>query len=99
MKAPGPALVAVGLAQQMYMVVNHSLIQTYVGELYPGACRGGRVPSTLFLNRGLVPLGTLLASFGTVWIGPQFAVGGQATLLMLLGLAANHLAGHVRDLD
>jgi MFS family permease len=89
-----PLLVVVGLSQQLYMVINNSMIQTYVDPAYRG-----RVLSTLFLNRGLVPLGTLLASLGTALVGPQWAVGSMAALLLLLGLAANRLAGHVRDLD
>src|SRR5438105_7576480 len=59
-------LVAVGASQQIYMASNNALIQTSVEEEYRG-----RVLSTLFLNRGMVPLGTLIAGVGTSIFGVQ----------------------------
>jgi MFS transporter, DHA1 family, staphyloferrin A biosynthesis exporter len=77
-------LVVTGFCQQLYNALNNTLIQEDADEEYRG-----RVVSTLFLNRGMVPLGTMLAGFGTDLIGAQFTTGAMATVLMLLaGLAA-----------
>ncbi len=89
-----PALLAVGVSQQMYMATNNTLIQTYVDEEYRG-----RILSTLFLNRGMVPLGTLLASVGTALVGVQVAVGAMAAMLVLMALLASRFARSARDLD
>src|SRR6202011_4957960 len=50
------ALIAVGAGQQVYLASNNALIQTNVEEEFRG-----RIISTLFLNRSMVPLGTVLA--------------------------------------
>ena len=76
-------LVGVGFFQQLYMSLNNTLIQEDVDEEYRG-----RVLSTLFLNRGMVPLGTMLAGFGTDLIGAQLTTGAMATVLMLLAAFA-----------
>ena len=87
------ALLAVGAGQQVFMATNNTLIQTYVDEEYRG-----RVLSTLFLNRGLVPLGSLLAGFGTAAFGVRATVGTMALILVLLALIAARAAPEVRDL-
>lgn len=87
------ALIGVGISQQMYMATNNTLIQVYVAEEYRG-----RVLSTLFLNRGMVPLGTMLAGFGAAALGPQVAVGGMAAVLVLMALLAARFAPSARDL-
>jgi MFS family permease len=74
-------LIAVGFSQQIYMAQNNALIQEDVDPEYRG-----RVLSTLFLNRGLVPLGTMLAGFGTDLVGAQATLATMAGLLMLLAL-------------
>ncbi len=82
------ALLGVGVCQQAYMATNNTLIQTYVDEAYRG-----RVLSTLFLNRGMVPLGTMLAGIGTTLFGVQATVAVMAGALVLLALAASRLEG------
>lgn len=89
-----PALIAVGASQQIYMSTNNTLIQTYVDEEYRG-----RVLSTLFLNRSMVPLGTLLAGFGTAVFGVQVAVAGMAAILVLMAVLALRFAPAARDLS
>ena len=76
-----PLLLAVGASQQIYMASNNALIQTSVEEEFRG-----RVLSTLFLNRGMVPLGTLIAGIGTsIWgVQPTLATMGGALLVLAL---------------
>jgi MFS family permease len=81
------ALVAVGFCQQLYMALNNTLIQEDVDEEYRG-----RVLSTLFLNRGTVPLGTMLAGFGTDLFGVQVTIGAMAGVLVVLALVAMRTA-------
>ncbi len=88
-----PALMAVGASQQVYNATNNTLIQVYVDEEYRG-----RVTSTLFLNRGMVPLGTILAGFGTAAFGPQLAMGAMAAVLIVMALLAMRFAPAARDL-
>jgi MFS transporter, DHA1 family, staphyloferrin A biosynthesis exporter len=77
------ALLGVGFFQQLYMSLNNTLIQEDVDEAYRG-----RVLSILFLNRGMVPLGTMLAGFGTDLFGAQVTTVAMAAVLVLLALLA-----------
>jgi MFS family permease len=88
------ALIAVGAGQQVYMASNNALIQTNVEEEYRG-----RIVSTLFLNRSMVPLGTVLAGLGTQVFGVQATTAAMATGLLVLALAMSRLAPDARDLD
>jgi MFS transporter, DHA1 family, staphyloferrin A biosynthesis exporter len=88
------ALVAVGAGQQVYMASNNALIQTNVEEEFRG-----RIVSTLFLNRGMVPLGTMLAGIGTSMFGVQATVGAMAAALVALALTASRLAPAARELE
>jgi MFS family permease len=74
-------LLAVGASQQIYMASNNALIQTMVEEEYRG-----RVVSTLFLNRGLVPLGTIVAGIGTSLFGVQATMATMGGALLVLAL-------------
>jgi MFS family permease len=75
------SLLAVGFSQQVYNAQNNALIQEEVDPEYRG-----RVLSTLFLNRGLVPLGTVIAGFGTDLFGPQVTLATMAGALLLMAL-------------
>lgn len=88
------ALIAVGFSQQAYMATNNTLIQTYVDKDYRG-----RVLSTLFLNRSMVPLGTMLAGFGTEVIGAPAIVGGMGAALVAVALVAGRFAKAARELE
>jgi len=88
------ALIGVGIGQQVYMASNNALIQTHVEEEYRG-----RIVSTLFLNRSMVPLGTMLAGFGTAIFGVQATVASMAALLLLVAVAVSWLAPAARDLE
>lgn len=86
-------VVAVGASQQMYNATNNTLVQEYVDEEYRG-----RVVSTLFLNRVMVPLGTMVAGVGTALIGVQASVAIMGGALMLLALVVARISPAVRDL-
>jgi MFS transporter, DHA1 family, staphyloferrin A biosynthesis exporter len=88
------ALVAVGAAQQIYMASNNALLQTHVEEEFRG-----RIMSTLFLNRSMVPLGTVLAGIGTTLFGVQATSAAMAGALLVLALAVSRLAPAARDLE
>jgi MFS family permease len=80
----GGALVAVGFSQQVYNTQNNAMIQEDVDPEFRG-----RVLSTLFLNRGLIPLGTVLAGFGTDLFGAPVAMAVMASLLLLLAVSVS----------
>jgi MFS family permease len=81
------ALVLVGFSQQIYMATNNTLIQTHVAEEYRG-----RVLSTLFLNRSMVPLGTILAGIGTALVGAPATVAAMGLVLVLLAAGVGRFA-------
>jgi len=90
-----PILLAVGFSQQTYQTSNNTLIQTNVAEEYRG-----RILSTLFLQRGTVPLGTVLAGALTSVVGPRLALGSMAVGLVAMGLLAlPHALPVLRDLS
>ena len=74
-------LLAVGFSQQVYNTQNNALVQEEVDSEYRG-----RVVSILFLNRGLVPLGTAIAGFGTDLWGAPATLGTMAVLMVLLAV-------------
>lgn len=80
------ALIGVGISQQSYMATNNTLIQTIVDPQYRG-----RVLSTMFLNRAMVPLGTLVAGIVTSVAGPQVAIGMMAGCLVLMAVLTAYL--------
>ncbi len=88
------ALCAAGIGQQTYLTLNNSVVQETVDEEYRG-----RVLSMIFLNRGMVPLGTMMAGFGTAMFGAQWAVGLMATALVLLALGVAQFAPAIRRLQ
>jgi MFS transporter, DHA1 family, staphyloferrin A biosynthesis exporter len=87
-------LLWVGASQQIYMASNNALIQTSVEEEYRG-----RVLSTLFLNRGMVPLGTLIAGIGTSIFGVQPTLATMGGALLVLALLVSRFSPLSRELD
>jgi MFS family permease len=87
-------LLAVGASQQIYMASNNALIQTAVEEQYRG-----RVLSTLFLNRGMVPLGTMIAGIGTSIFGVQATLATMGGALLLIALVVMRFARLPSDLE
>lgn len=87
------ALAAVGVCQQIYLASNNTLLQLHAEDEYRG-----RVMSTLFLSRGMVPLGTLIAGLATTVVGVQWALAAMASVLIVLALATARFAPRVRAL-
>jgi MFS family permease len=87
-------LLAVGASQQIYMASNNALIQTAVEEQYRG-----RVLSTLFLNRGMVPLGTMIAGVGTSIFGVQATLATMGGALLVIALLVMRFARLPSDLE
>jgi MFS transporter, DHA1 family, staphyloferrin A biosynthesis exporter len=59
----------------------------------------GRIVSTLFLNRSMVPLGTVVAGVETTFFGVQATSAVMAGGLLLLAVTMSQLAPAARDLD
>jgi MFS family permease len=87
------ALLLVGLGQQSYMTMNNSVVQETVEEQYRG-----RVMSMIFLNRGMAPLGTMMAGLITAAAGAQWAIGGMAAALVVLALGVSRFIPAIRRL-
>jgi MFS family permease len=87
------AMCAIGVCQQMYLASNNTLLQLHAEDEYRG-----RVMSTLFLSRGMVPLGTLLAGILTTLVGVQWALGSMASVLLVLALIVSRRVPRVRAL-
>ncbi len=87
-------LLGVGAGQTTYMALNNTLLQTHASDEMRG-----RVMSVFFLNRGMVPLGTVGAGFATEFIGVQWTVSIMAMVLIALGLAAFTFLPRLRALE
>ncbi len=83
-----------GAANTAYMAVNNSLLQTHTEDSFRG-----RVMSIYLLDRGLVPLGTMIASGLIEVLGPQAGVTimGSITLFLAVGVALRFK--HIRELS
>jgi MFS family permease len=75
------ALLGVGFSMQTYNTSNNTMLQMNVDPEYRG-----RVLSTLFIQRGLVPLGTVVAGIAMSFIGPRLTMGIMASAVILLGV-------------
>jgi MFS transporter, DHA1 family, staphyloferrin A biosynthesis exporter len=74
-------LLLVGAMQVAYNASNNAIMQLSV----PDHLRG-RVLSTLFLNRGLVPLGTAFVAFLSTAIGAQLAMAATTSVIVVSAL-------------
>ncbi len=86
-------LLVVGAAQQVYLTLNNTIVQERVDEEFRG-----RVLSILFLSRGMIPLGTMLAGLGTAAFGAQRTMGVMAVALVVTALLAVRYAPGLREL-
>jgi MFS transporter, DHA1 family, staphyloferrin A biosynthesis exporter len=87
-------LLVVGLSQQIYMTTNNTVVQEMVDDEYRG-----RVLSIVFLNRAMIPMGTMLAGFGTAAFGAPHTMAAMAAALVLTGLLAARLSPAARTLE
>jgi MFS family permease len=86
-------LLGVGATQVTYNASNNTLLQMGVPDEFRG-----RVLSTLFINRGLVPLGTALVGSMAAIFGVRLAVASMASIIVLLGITAFAKAPSIRNL-
>jgi MFS family permease len=75
-------LLGVGAMQISYNATNNTILQMRI----PNHMRG-RVTSILLLNRGLVQLGAAASATAAGLIGPQYAVAGTGSIIVLFGVA------------
>lgn len=87
-------LLGVGAGQTTFMALNNTLLQSLATDEMRG-----RVMSIFFLNRGMLPLGTLGAGVATEIIGVQWTVTIMAAALALLGLVMFFRAPEVRGIE
>src|SRR5438874_613446 len=76
------ALLVVGIASTAYRAVNQTLLQTHTEDDYRG-----RVMSIYLLDRGLAPLGSLLAGTLAMAFGATGAVAILGMLTAIFGIA------------
>lgn len=88
----GVLLLGVGACQTGYMAFNTTLLQTHASDEMRG-----RVMSVFFLNRGLVPLGTIGAGFAAEFIGAPWTVTIMASVVIILALLTLIRVPHVRE--
>lgn len=86
-------LFGVGMGQTGYMALNTTLLQTHSSDEMRG-----RVMSIFFLNRGMVPLGTVAAGFASEVVGVQTTVGVMGMGVVVLALYAYLRVPRVREL-
>lgn len=87
-------LIAAGMGQMGYRSANNTLLQM----MAPRELRG-RILSLLMLDRGLVPLGIMLAGvLASLW-GASIALGGMAGIVLLLVLLVALTMPKVRRLE
>jgi MFS family permease len=87
-------LFGVGAGQTGYMALNTTLLQTHASDEMRG-----RVMSIFYLNRGMVPLGTIGAGFASEVIGVQLTVTIMAAVVVLLALSAFVRVPRLRHLE
>lgn len=88
------ALVGVGSGHLTVLTTNMTIVQLLV----PDALRG-RVMSISFLDRGLAPVGALLAGVLTHYIGAPATVALMGSLVVLLAIFVAWVAPHLRRLE
>lgn len=88
-----PLLFLAGSMSAFHQASSSSLLQLSV----PDEVRG-RTVSTLYLARGLNPLGVSLAGLMTTMIGVQMALASMSGVVVLLGIAATLFVPQVRRL-
>ncbi len=87
-------IIIVGFGQMGMMALSNTLVQYYVEDEYRG-----RVMSILLMQFGLTSFSTFLAGVLIEGIGPQWAIGGLAMLLLVMAIGAFIFIPRIRNLD
>jgi MFS family permease len=74
-------LLGVGCGSTTYLAVNNTLLQTNATSEMRG-----RVMSVFFLNRGLVPLGTMFGGVLARYVGAPLTVSVMGAVVVVLAL-------------
>ncbi|MBE0580836.1 MFS transporter [Devosia sp.] len=76
-----PVLFAAGAMHIAYNSSNNTILQLAVDDAYRG-----RVLSSLFMTRGLMPLGTAAMALLSVPLGPRLAMGMMASVVVVFAI-------------
>ncbi|HEX2924230.1 MAG TPA: MFS transporter [Chloroflexota bacterium] len=87
-------LMGAGAMNICYNASNNTLLQMRVPNEYRG-----RVLSTMYLNRSLVPLGTSLAGTLSVLVGVRAAVASMAGVVLVIGVLGMLMVPSLRKLS
>jgi MFS family permease len=87
-------VVMVGIGQTGQMILPIALIQNYTKEEYRG-----RVVSFYGMELGVSSFGASIAGFLAAKMGPQWAVGGLAIIMVVISLSALAFAPSLRKVD
>lgn len=87
-------IIFVGLGQTGQMTLAGTLIQYYVDPEYLG-----RVMSILMMQFGFMSVGTFAAGLLAESVGAQWAIGGFASVLVLISILAMIFIPRIRNLD
>lgn len=77
-----PVLFAAGAMHIAYNSSNNTILQLTVDDAYRG-----RVLSSLFMTRGLMPMGTATMALLAAAIGPRLAMSAMASVVVLFAIA------------
>jgi MFS family permease len=87
-------LLGVGCGSTSYIAINNTLLQSNSTDEMRG-----RVMSVFFLNRGLVPLGTMLAGISARFVGAPLTVVGMGVVVVILALVITARVPALTTLD
>lgn len=76
-----PVLFAAGAMHIAYNSSNNTILQLSVDDAYRG-----RVLSSLFMTRGLMPMGTATMALLSAWVGPRLAMSSMAAVVVLFAI-------------
>ena len=77
-----PVLFAAGAMHIAYTSSNNTILQLTVDDAYRG-----RVLSSLFMTRGLMPMGTATMALLSAWMGPRLAMSSMASIVVVFAIA------------
>jgi MFS transporter, DHA1 family, staphyloferrin A biosynthesis exporter len=88
-----PVLFAAGAMHIAYNSSNNTILQLTVDDAYRG-----RVLSSLFMTRGLMPLGTAAMALLSAPAGPRLAMGMMASVVVVFAIALSFWMPRLRTL-
>ncbi|MBC7140346.1 MAG: hypothetical protein H5U17_16890 [Defluviimonas sp.] len=96
--APGipqalPVLFLVGAMHIAYNSSNNTILQLTVDDAYRG-----RILSSLFMTRGLMPLGTATMALLSAAVGPRLAMGLMASVVVVFAVVLWFVMPRLRNL-